>query len=207
MIELQKNIAGNKTILVILSITVYIILVQLFYPFISRSTLAFAILPVFIGGVMFGIKGGTLLGAFMFFLTPVLFLWAGEPEIKGFIGRNFWSSHMAVLAFGILIGYTNDLKERLKLELVERKKAENEKEQLIRDLQDALDNLVTLEGMIPICANCKKIRDDQGLWNQLERYVETHTNAVFSHGVCPECEKDLYGSEEWYKKKMQRKSI
>ena len=206
MIDFQENRPQYKLLFVMLSIALYILIVQAFYPLISRSTLAFAILPVFVSGILFGLKGGGLIGITMFFLTPVLFLWAGEPELKAFIGRNFWSSHIAVLVFGILVGYTNDLKERLKLELKEREKTEKEKEQLIIDLQDALDNLVTLEGMIPICANCKKIRDDKGLWNQIEQYVETHTNAVFSHGVCPECEKELFGSEEWYKKKMLKRS-
>jgi len=59
-------------------------------------------------------------------------------------------------------------------------------------LQEALDNIKTLRGLIPICANCKKIRDDEGFWNQVEVYVRDHTEADFSHGICPDCARELY---------------
>ncbi|MBC8278543.1 MAG: hypothetical protein H8E46_09950 [FCB group bacterium] len=50
-----------------------------------------------------------------------------------------------------------------------------------------------MKGMVPICANCKKIRDDKGFWNQLEVYITEHSEAEFSHGICPECARELYG--------------
>jgi PAS domain S-box-containing protein len=59
-------------------------------------------------------------------------------------------------------------------------------------LRKALSDVRTLRGIVPICANCKKIRDDQGYWNQVEVYVRNHTEAEFSHGFCPECIKKLY---------------
>jgi PleD family two-component response regulator len=58
-------------------------------------------------------------------------------------------------------------------------------------LQEALDNIKTLKGLLPICANCKKIRDDQGYWKQIEAYIEDHSDALFTHGLCPECLKRL----------------
>ena len=64
---------------------------------------------------------------------------------------------------------------------------EKEQQKLISDLQEALAEIKTLKGFIPICASCKKIRDDEGYWNQLEAYISKHTDAVFSHGICPEC--------------------
>lgn len=82
----------------------------------------------------------------------------------------------------------------------EKKKAEAEKEKLIDELRDALDNVKTLSGLIPICARCKKVRDDQGLWNQIESYVSQHSDALFTHGVCPDCMHELYGKEEWFKR-------
>ena len=75
----------------------------------------------------------------------------------------------------------------------ERKKAEEEQEKLIRDLQKALSEVKTLKGIFPICASCKKIRDDKGYWNQVEVYIRDHSEAEFSHGICPECMKKLYG--------------
>jgi DNA-binding response OmpR family regulator len=62
----------------------------------------------------------------------------------------------------------------------------------IEELRQALDQIKTLRGIVPICMHCKKIRDDQGYWNQLELYVSDHTEAEFSHGICPECMPKLY---------------
>jgi len=62
----------------------------------------------------------------------------------------------------------------------------------IAELRQALDQIKTLRGIVPICANCKKIRDDQGYWNQVEVYVRDHTEAEFSHSICPDCVKELY---------------
>jgi len=63
--------------------------------------------------------------------------------------------------------------------------------------------LKTLRGLIPICAKCKNIRDDdKGLWKEIETYIEENSQALFSHGLCPGCMKDLYGDTDWYKKKM-----
>ncbi len=60
------------------------------------------------------------------------------------------------------------------------------------ELQQALENIKTLQGMIPICAKCKKIRDDDGFWEQVESYITKHSEAVFSHSICPDCGKELY---------------
>ena len=74
----------------------------------------------------------------------------------------------------------------------ERKKAEAEREKLIAELQEALANIRTLKGLLPICASCKKIRDDKGYWKQLESYIRDRTDADFSHSICPECKEKLY---------------
>lgn len=65
-------------------------------------------------------------------------------------------------------------------------------ERIETDLTKAMENIRTLEGFLPICANCKKIRDDKGFWNNVEEYIEHHTEAVMTHGICPDCEKKLY---------------
>lgn len=80
-------------------------------------------------------------------------------------------------------------------DITERKQADAEREQLIVDLKKALSEIRTLEGFIPICAGCKKIRDDRGFWEQVENYVTRHTEAKFSHGICPDREKRLYPEE------------
>ncbi len=77
-------------------------------------------------------------------------------------------------------------------DITERKLAEVEREKLIKKLQKSLEKIKTLSGMLPICANCKKIRDDKGYWSQIESYIRDHSEAEFSHGICPECAKKLY---------------
>ncbi len=72
------------------------------------------------------------------------------------------------------------------------KQAQEEREQLIRQLQDALANIKTLSGLLPICFSCKQIRDDKGYWNQIDTYIREHTGAEFTHGICPACAKKLY---------------
>jgi PAS domain S-box-containing protein len=77
-------------------------------------------------------------------------------------------------------------------DITARKEAEAEREKLIADLQEALAKVKTLSGLLPICASCKKIRDDNGYWNQIEVFIKEHSDAEFTHSFCPECIKTLY---------------
>ena len=72
-----------------------------------------------------------------------------------------------------------------------------------KQLSDYIFEIQTLRKILPICANCKKVRDDKGYWNQLEEYFSKHSDIQFSHGLCENCEEKLYGNEEWYKKKKK----
>ncbi|MFK5951822.1 MAG: response regulator [Desulfobacterium sp.] len=65
-------------------------------------------------------------------------------------------------------------------------------------LQGALDEIKTLRGIIPICSHCKKIRDDKGYWEQIEAYISDHSEAQFSHGICPDCAQELYPDFNFY---------
>jgi len=82
--------------------------------------------------------------------------------------------------------------QQLQHEIEERKRIEKERETLIAELKDSLNRIKTLSGLIPICANCKKIRNDDGYYEQVEKYISDHSDAVFSHGLCPDCIKKLY---------------
>jgi PAS domain S-box-containing protein len=84
------------------------------------------------------------------------------------------------------------LYERAQREIADRTRAEAEREKMIVKLQEALAKVSTLSGLLPMCANCKKIRDDQGYWQQVEVYIREHSEADFSHGLCPDCAKRLY---------------
>jgi PAS domain S-box-containing protein len=74
-------------------------------------------------------------------------------------------------------------------DITERKILEDDLE---KKLQDALDQIKVLSGILPICSSCKKIRDDKGHWDQIEAYIKEHSEADFSHGICPDCAKKLY---------------
>jgi hypothetical protein len=78
-------------------------------------------------------------------------------------------------------------------DISERRRSIQEREHMILELKESLANVKTLRGLVPICASCKKIRDDKGYWSQVEVYVRDHSEAEFSHGICPECMKKLYG--------------
>jgi len=70
--------------------------------------------------------------------------------------------------------------------------AEEEQRALADNLQEALNNIKILKGMLPICASCKKIRDDNGFWHQVETYISQYSDTKFSHGICPDCVRKLY---------------
>ncbi len=87
-----------------------------------------------------------------------------------------------IAAFNTMSVYLRHSKDHLEENVQER----------TRELQTALDNVKTLRGMLPICASCKKIRNDDGYWSQIEVYVRDHSEAEFSHGLCPDCATKLY---------------
>ena len=90
---------------------------------------------------------------------------------------TFWTNFQLPDGTVMNIGY----------DITARKLAEEEREKLIQRLEEALEKVKTLSGILPICMYCKKIRDDQNYWKPLEEYIGQRTGAVFSHGVCPEC--------------------
>ena len=73
----------------------------------------------------------------------------------------------------------------------------------MKELQQALEKVKALNGLIPICSSCKKIRDDKGYWNLLEAYIEKYSDAIFTHGICPECAEKLYSQSDWYIKRKK----
>jgi PAS domain S-box-containing protein len=77
-------------------------------------------------------------------------------------------------------------------DVTERRRSEAERERLIGDLQRALADVKTLRGLLPICAHCKKIRDDRGYWNRIETFIRARSEAEFTHGICPDCAREFY---------------
>ena len=77
-------------------------------------------------------------------------------------------------------------------DITERTLAEQERERLTRELKEAIARVQTLSGLLPICAWCKRVRDDKGYWKQIETYIRDHSEVDFSHGLCPDCQKRLH---------------
>ena len=92
-------------------------------------------------------------------------------------------------------GLLLETNRQLGSEVEERKKAEQEKENIISELQKTLAEIKILRGILPICSFCKKIRNDKGYWDQVEIYVGQHSDAEFSHSICPECVDKHYSNQ------------
>jgi len=127
--------------------------------------------------------------------------------------RNFLVAMigLGVIILGFIIFWNMVVRKKNSLLTEQNIQIQNINDQnaeLIRELQDALDKVKHLRGLLPICSKCKKIRDDQGYWNDVEAYVQKHSDASFTHGICPDCLKELYPDyhEAIMKKIEKRKS-
>ena len=115
-----------------------------------------------------------------------------------YVCESVKKNHGATRDFIVTARPFHDAKKRLTgvvesfQEITELKKLEREKTELILQLRESLNRVKVLSGLLPICAGCKKIRDDRGYWSQLETYISRHSDAQFSHGLCPDCAKRLY---------------
>ncbi len=101
--------------------------------------------------------------------------------------------HGLLNVLGMIIAYTIELSSRREYHLEVELKGERDRQiALNKKLKSSLEEIKILQGILPICSNCKKIRDDAGYWNQIEGYIQSHSDAQFSHSVCPDCAKRLY---------------
>jgi PAS domain S-box-containing protein len=116
--------------------------------------------------------------------------WTGEFHNRKRNGELYWESASISPIRDLAGNITHYV--AVKEDITARKQTEAERDQLIQDLQSALANVKSLSGLLPICAGCKKIRDDKGYWSQVESYIQKHSEAKFSHGMCPDCIKKWY---------------
>lgn len=160
------------------------------------TTFTWAIILIFITMIMLGRRSGLIICLLYVPLSIAILWWkyrfAGHP--LPLIGlANFTVIYAVSLVFAI---YSESTRFDIEKELEEANQSlENANTQLKQqndELSNALAEVKILSGFLPICASCKKIRDDQGYWNQVEAYIEKHSYAQFSHSVCPECAKRLY---------------
>lgn len=102
------------------------------------------------------------------------------------VGLGYSRSQAGILVSAVIIDISRQLE------------VERERESLIAELKEALSTVKKLSGLLPICAGCKKIRDDTGYWNRIEAYIRDHSEADFSHGICPDCAEKLYPDLDIY---------
>jgi hypothetical protein len=114
---------------------------------------------------------------------------SGHSEVTNLVSEILQAFSVSTLPWGLAFMILSAL---LGVFWGKIKQADKEKSEVIAELQKALKKVKTLSGFLPICASCKKIRDDQGYWNQIEVYISEHSEAEFSHGICPECAQKLY---------------
>lgn len=107
--------------------------------------------------------------------------------------RNIISAAIMVSCLGIVLWLI-----LMKLAVKPLEKEIERRKETEKKLQNSLDEVKTLRGILPICSSCKKIRDDKGYWKQIESYIESHSDAAFSHGLCESCADTLYQDEGWY---------
>ncbi len=158
------------------------------------TTGAFAGTPGYLG-----IMKGTLVSRFVIsvFAFPFLYVYLRWQRKKA--GGEL--ENRPVLA---ILGEVADIEAELsdaRMEIEKRKKAEEERDKVIQELRKALSEVKTLRGFLPICSSCKSIRDDQGFWNKIEFYLKEHSDAEFSHGICPKCARELYPDLDIYDEK------
>jgi hypothetical protein len=146
----------------------------------------------------------------------VMALYASVLGLEYFQGRQGFRLQYELflfVLFGILLtwfaffgGFVSDMRRRLRLrneeileaherierDIAARKQVEEERELLIRELQEAMAKVKMLSGLLPICSSCKRIRDDQGYWQRIEEYIRDHSEADFTHSVCQDCARKLY---------------
>ena len=114
---------------------------------------------------------------------------ARKEQLDKLLFRSFALAYIIALGLLVTIIFILFIENK---NILKRKQVEKERENLITELQEAFTKIKTLRGLLPICSSCKKIRDDKGYWNQIESYIRDHSEAKFTHGICPKCAKKIY---------------
>jgi hypothetical protein len=130
-----------------------------------------------------------------------------EDELKSSVFENaarlrFFLLLLMILIAGLTVylGYAlSRMINTLNKEIANRKETEEILQEERNKLREALDQVNVLSGLIPICSSCKKVRDDKGYWNKIDSYLQSHSELEFTHGICPECAREMYS--DFFKEK------
>jgi len=145
---------------------------------------AFYILPVLFAAWMAGWRWGMAVALLNTIAWSVVDHWAGHVHINAFYA--VWEFLDHALVYLVVAGVVGGLRTAIARQ-----------RDLNLELSQALEEVGELKGLLPVCAWCHKIRDDQGYWGQLETYIEARSRASFTHGICPECEAKVLAERGW----------
>ena len=165
-----------KSVIILVSIAAYLFGITCFYRWSGQEVEIFIVLPILAAAYCFGLLWGILAGIISYPVNALLFYLFAESG-NGLFQPERIIGWLAMILIGAIVGYIRNRNCRLH--------KTNSK------LSNALQKKQSLSGLLPICANCKKIRDDQGYWHQVEAYISNHSEAKFTHGICPECEREM----------------
>lgn len=125
--------------------------------------------------------------------TPVVVLTAyDEPELLQKTSAAGVGAYLVKPPRAAELGRAIEIARARFRDMLELRELNDALEARNRDLREALANVKTLHGLLPICGSCKKVRDDAGYWHQVEEYLSAHSEVDFSHGLCPDCMKRLF---------------
>ncbi len=174
----------------------------------SFSTLLYILAMALFHSLMLGRLEGLHWNGVLFGVTSLLFLYSKQLGLESLDGVavEFLSVFIFVVIASCSYEYLRSLamasekKNRriLEAEVVQRIAAEEQKQQVIEQLQEAIADVNRLGELVPICSGCKKIRDDEGYWQNVETYLADRTDLLFSHGYCPECNDDVIKELDQY---------
>ncbi|SHI57683.1 hypothetical protein SAMN02745216_00187 [Desulfatibacillum alkenivorans DSM 16219] len=210
----RKNMADRRLLIMIMLIFSMLSLAAFVKYGIVSAGFFFAATCVFIAVMALGVWGGVICAASYFAVIGLMaYLWmSGLLTFEGNLQEYILlPSVWALLSVAFIIttavffvsanGFFRRLKELVGAVVEQRQEMQEQAEELIRmnsELESALSEVKTLSGLLPICSHCKKIRDDKGYWNQIEVYIQDHSEADFSHSICPDCAKKIYPQMKLY---------
>lgn len=164
-------------------------------------SLGFYLILVMCAGLIFGGRGMVLMVVASSAAVAGLIVAQNRgalPVADLSVGVTQWVTATAFFACagGLMLGATRVIREalaRAEREVEERRRTEAQLREANQKLEEALHNVKTLKGLLPVCAWCHKVREDEGYWSQLESYISAHTDTTFTHGICPDCKEKHFG--------------
>lgn len=154
------------------------------------------LMDILLSGALDGIRTAEIIKKR--FTTPVIYLTAFSEE-------KIFQEAKVTEPYGYVLKSCNKRELHIAIEIaLYKRKADEEKNSLIAELQKALATIKKLHGILPVCSSCKKIRDDNGLWKEMEVFISEHSEADFSHGYCPDCGKKALEEFKAFKKPRKK---